>query len=544
MFGLAWLLPGHYPPWVSFQAEAMTALGLVCFGFGVLWTRRGGEVAWPAVAKGMGALAAIPMLQWAAGQILFFSDAILPTLYLLACALAIVIGRVGFGGPEGHRWLARWLSVFIVAGAVSVAIELLQWQGVQYLWLADLRPGDRPYANIAQPNHLATLMGLAWLAVLYLYETHRMSSRAAAALALWLGLGLVMTQSRTAWVFSAGLVVWWGWFRQRAGLRTGSGVIVIAVLVLVTAVVYWPRLNEALLLPQASPWAERMVPGTRGALWQGLLAAVAQSPWWGWGWGQVVVAQQAVAVHQEVGSRMLEYSHNMALDLMLWLGVPLAGLVLLGLVYWVWRHIMCCRTPEQWCLIGALGVIGVHSMTEYPLAYLYFLVPIGLLMGALEAQIPSQPVRHGVAFAGGLGLVLLLMFGLIGREYLASEESERSVRMSLARIGSDPDAEIDFPAVHFLDSVVAYQRFRLQLAHAGMSDDELESMHKVSLRHPFPPAMLRYALAAGLNHRPEQAKATLVALCHMHPKPTCDDARQSWAAAQVRYPVLAAIAAP
>lgn len=497
---------------------------------------------WSAGAVWVVFVGLIPLGQKVSGEIYFRTDAILPALYLLALALAIVIGRAG--GRDGDGWLRQLLVALLGAAVVSVGICLLQWAGVSDLWIADLRYGARPFGNIAQPNHLASLLGWAVVAVWYLFETRRITGLGAFLLMIWLFLGLAMTQSRTAWVFSAGLVGWWWWGRGRAGLRTRYVHVVAAAVLLVAETWLWYRLNEWLLIAQESPWAERMEAGPRYALWQGLAAAVAQSPWWGWGWNQVVLGEYAVAINQNVGGRMLEYSHNVVLDLMLWVGLPLTCLILVAVGYWVWRQIRNCRTPEQWSVLGVLWVICIHAMTEYPHAYLYFLLPAGMFVGVLEAAGNSPALMRGYKFTWALLAGLLIMLGLICQEYLAVEETERSVRMSLARIGNAPDAPISSPPVQILDSAVAYQQFRLRTAHAGMSDAEFDQLRKVAQRHPFPPALLRYALAAGLNQRPEEARGALVALCHMHPQPRCDEARQSWQFAQSRYPELARIPAP
>ena len=38
LFGLAWLLPGHFRPWVSFQQESLAAVGALFLAYG---NRRG-----------------------------------------------------------------------------------------------------------------------------------------------------------------------------------------------------------------------------------------------------------------------------------------------------------------------------------------------------------------------------------------------------------------------------------------------------------------------------------------------------------------------
>ncbi|QDL35936.1 hypothetical protein [Rhodoferax sediminis] len=58
------------------------------------------------------------------------------------------------------------------------------------------------------------------------------------------------------------------------------------------------------------------------------------------------------------------------------------------------------------------------------------------------------------------------------------------------------------------------------------------------------PVLFRYALAAGLNGQPEVARDTLARICRIHEPKRCVEAREGWAALQVRYPQLAGVAAP
>jgi hypothetical protein len=77
-----------------------------------------------------------------------------------------------------------------------------------------------------------------------------------------------------------------------------------------------------------------------------------------------------------------------------------------------------------------------------------------------------------------------------------------------------------------------------------MTSTELADMKAISQRFPTPPAMLRYALAAGLNGQSEDAVVTLRRLCHMHLHDRCAEARTAWREAQAQHPELKGIPAP
>src|SRR5262245_23556976 len=87
---LAWLMPGHYVPWVSFQQECIAAVGAACVVAAIDW--RQPVVRWPALAVGLMLVALLPLVQLLAGQIRFRSDAVLASMYLAGAGLCVVAG--------------------------------------------------------------------------------------------------------------------------------------------------------------------------------------------------------------------------------------------------------------------------------------------------------------------------------------------------------------------------------------------------------------------------------------------------------------------
>lgn len=536
--GLSYVVAGHYMPWPAFQNEWLFALGAAFLAAEVLVRSPKGEPCWPWPAVGVAGLAVLPWLQWGVSQILFFSDALMSSAYLAALALSMVVGYLCRKLPSNEDALAGVFDAFIGAGCVSVAVQCFQWAELSSLWVSELRPGARAYGNLGQANHLATLLGLGWVGVWLRVESGRLSGRSAGMLAAWLGLGIVMTQSRTAGLSAAlliclGLMAWRRQVSQLSWMVWPGAAVLLAV-----AMLGWPLLNGWLLIAQESPWSERMELGVRKSIWPSMVSITRLSPWVGWGWNQVVVAQHAAAAFFPVGHRMVEYSHNLFLDLALWVGVPVGGGVALAMIGWATRSVSGARTVRQHALLAATGVIFVHMMTEYPHAYLYFLIPCGFFIGGIEADRLSGPVRRGWWVAALMGAGLLVLLFKVGVGYFPVEESERTVRMALAWTGAPPDQRHPSSDDGLFDSVLAYQQFRFTQARPGMTEPELATMKRVVSRHPFPPALLRYALALGLNGRPQEAAAELRALCNMHPAVRCDEAKVSWQSARERYPQL------
>lgn len=542
---LALLLPGHYPPWVSFQQEWLAALGVALIGATVLpAARRGGRIAWPAAAWIALVVAVVPSLQWAAGQLDFVSDALLVSLFLAGFGLAIAAGA-SFTGARRAEVLDGLCTVFIAAGIVSTGMALWQWlQLGGSLYVADLAAGFRPYANLAQPNHLSTLLGMAVAAVLRDYEARRMRGSVAALAIAWFGFGMLMTQSRTGWLFVAVVALGWLALRRRAGLSLPATAVVAGVVAFAVGVLLWTRLGDALMLHSVA-LEDRLTSSPRLLIWPVLIDAARQAPWFGYGWNQIGAAQLATALAHPGANHWYVYSHNVVLDLVLWAGVPL-GLLLSGLLaWWFVRQVRRCTDPDHWALLLAISAVLLHAMVEYPHSYLYFLLPVGLMMGLLEGASAGAPRARGLP-AWSLALPLLgmvVMLVWIGVEYIRVEEAFRQLRFVNARIGVDRVADAPTPDVRLLDAPREMHRMMILKPAPGWSGADLQRMREVAERFPTVPVMFRYAQVAGLNGKPEEAARALALLCKLNSERTCGQLLGEWAELQAVHPELRGIQA-
>lgn len=541
---LSWLLPDHFVPWTAFQQEWLAALGVAVVGAAVLLRGQWGPVRWPPLALLALACAGIPLAQTAAGQIFFLSDGLLPLLYLLAFALSMVAGAT-LTSTRRTELLDGLGVAFVVAGFVSTGMAMFQWlQLGPASFISGIAPGARPYANFGQPNNLATLLGLGVVSLARSYENRSINGTVTALGVTWLGFGLLVTQSRTGWLFVALLTGAWAMFRHRASLRVPMPAVVLGALTFCAGVMAWGSVNDALDL-RADGLDERLQTGTRPAIWVNLWDALWRSPWVGYGWSQVVLAQQAAALDHPATVGMIHNSHNLVLDLLLWNGVPL-GLVLVGaLAWWFLRQSRQCGNADHWALLVGVTSVFVHALVEFPLDYAYFLLPVGLMMGVLDGMAGSTPLRRLPAASLAIPLALMTgMLGWVGSEYIRVEDSARQVRLLMAGVGVDRVPTVSPPDVRLLDALREYHRLWITSAKSGMSAAELDWMKTVVRRYPTPPAQLRYALAAGLNGRHEEATVTLARICAMHATSRCVEARESWVRLRTMHPELRRIEMP
>lgn len=533
----AWLMPGHYLPWPTFQTQAVASVGVFLLWVCALANRCLPKI--DGVVVALMSLAVVPLFQWHMGIIVFVADAVVPSVLIALGAITFAVGK-SLRDVLGTHYLYFIFAGLIAAATASVALQWMQWLAIPWLGvlLSDLALPLRPYANLAQPNHLGTLLVVALAGVMYMYCTRVLRGLTLTCLTAWILSGVIMTQSRTAWLqltLLTGFAICWGVREKRA--RDAYLYALIYVLFIVAALA-WIPLNEALLLaPARVEIGERLHAGTRLEYWPVLGRAVLERPWAGWGWNQVGAAQHAMAEGGAAGYELLGSAHNIILDIALQAGVPVAILTTSAGAWWICRHFSF--SPVGMAAVAVLLIL-CHAMTEYPLEHAHFLILIALLMSAVDEapalvwKISSMRVEimSGVVFA-----TVFLFAGCIGIEYLAIERSDRDARFALL-FGVPAGAVIEPPRVELLDGLREYHRFRFTPARSGMSESELEWMRQVAHRYPHPPAILRLALAEGLNEKSDRAQAELRALCHADVPVRCDEARLSWGEVQRRYPHL------
>lgn len=549
MLALAFLMPNHYSPWLSFHSEVVAALAFVPL---IIWANwRPGSI--PALTIGALLLALVPMVQIASDQIFFAGDGWTSLLYLLGFALVVLAGA-RWASESIHPPLVLpeliyfWIGL-VVAAYVSVAIALLQWLGMGGggIYMVDMPLGARAYANLAQPNHFATLLLLALTAHIALFETGRVRSVFALSGAFFLTIGLVLSGSRSVLLALVWLYPAYGFLWRRCNLRT-TPMAMISVSVFYLALSWlWPLLNQTLLLMPDAPVALDRLDSSdvRLVFWTSMLDALGEAPWLGYGWAQIGLAQTATALDYPAVYQYFDSSHNLFIDLLLWNGLPIGLCVIGGLLAWLVWQVRQCRTPIVWTAMLAIGFVLSHAMVEYPLQYAYFLLPVGFLMGALSTLHPS-PVDHlfeHIPQKIQRALVVstaILVFGLFVKvlaEYPVWEKDWRFMRFQEAHIGEPEHVALPHPIL--LTQLSEFMKFSRTDAKPAMSADQLEWMRQVSGRFGHASGMYRYALALALNHHPVEANQVLRRLCQMHTATKCREAKYEWdKSALGEYPIL------
>jgi O-antigen ligase len=324
------------------------------------------------------------------------SSLALQALGLLAgAALMLLTGAAAARGGAGPRVFNALAWALLVAGVLGSAVALVQvfapaWADGTLIASSGL-PG-RAVGNLRQPNHLCSLLLWALVAAVALHALRRLSGAALAALVLLLVLCIELTASRTG---AAGLALLglWGLVDRRLP-RAARLALVAAPLLYALAwagMAWWGDVSQQALGAGARLAADgglgESSPNARPNIWRNALLLIAANPWVGTGFGEFNLAWSMTPFVNRP-TAFFDHTHNLPLQLMVELGVPLALLVmaLLVLALWqAWRRAAraaddATAASSRAALVLVL-LVGIHSMVEYPLWYAYFLLPTALAWG-------------------------------------------------------------------------------------------------------------------------------------------------------------------
>ncbi len=546
VLSLGWLLPNHYQPWMAFHADAWIAMVLALASAAVI-LRSNMPAHWHGVALLVAVLAGLPWLQYGFGLIPFAGQAWISTAYLLGLLLALLTGQRWEQMHPGQ--LAGGLFWAIGAGAlVSVYLQFQTWlrlasTGIFDIWSMDLA-GDRPYANLGQPNQLATLLLWGLLACAWAYTKQKIRGSVALLMASGLLLGIALTQSRTAWLgLTFLLVASWAWRRLWPSKWVAWSVTgLFAFFWTCPFILEW--IADSVLLGSASNYLR--VPQQNEArilVWRLFIDAALERPWLGYGWSELGHALWALGTDFPALHTNFAHSHNLFLDLILWTGVPIGLLVSVALIGWFVSLLRAVTNAQDALLLMFLGVVGIHAMLELPLHYAYFLLPTGLVMGVLNARVNTRFAYQAPRWTLMLVwvMVVVLLQGIV-RDYFRVESSFQAVRYELARIGNLPVAKA--PDVVFLTQLRERIRFLRYEFKPGMSKEELEWMLQVVNAYPGGGMFYKAATALALNDRPEEAGQWLEKICKISDAVSCDLIQQVWAQDALGNPLIAAVPWP
>ncbi|MDK1684499.1 PglL family O-oligosaccharyltransferase [Acinetobacter terrestris] len=508
---LAWLLPIHYRPWVTYTGELFAFLSL--FTLAALYLKD--KIKLPVLSLPLLVLTTIPLIQYLGGELFFFDKALTSTLFVFGFWLSIVIGyNLSVEKIDREDVFTGLSYVFLMAGTATGIIAICQWTNLDaYLpGMVNIQGNTRPYANFAQPNNMATFLLMSLMACLYLYEKKKIQTKWIVACALPIVIGVALSQSRTSWVACLCILVYLAYQQYRGFIRLKWYWACAWFILFVGLIVISPVLSQLLAqtidaqIIQSKDVVQRATGDmSRLAIWNQMLHAIADRPWFGYGWNQTSVAYTLVSDHFQ-GPVWVRSAHNFILDFILWNGLIIGIPFLAYFGYWGYQLNKHVNSVESVIGILMIGAVLIHSMLEFPQYYAYFLLPVGFIMGLVQSQqaniktITLSPNYMRVGYA--VSLVLLI---LIVRDYsVMVPKLNQSMRYEQM-----PEKIINQDQIYLLEEFNRRIEWIRMNPYSKVNAEQLEDIREMVLNYPTKYDLIKYAKVLAFNGYEQEAKHQL-----------------------------------
>lgn len=430
-------------PLSSFYLEAASLGGALLF---VLATASLGlfRVKVPKLAWGLLAMAAFWAIQARTLNLIYPGMNDMTAVAFVVLALAAWACR-SWAAEYGHERIVAVFAWSLFFGAVLQGIvAFMQFQGWAGtgIWKGILAYGTNNVSGqLAQRNHLGHYLMWGVAAAAFLWSSRRMPN--------WLGLlsvvlltGILgLVNSRTILGYAAAIVLivpFWRWRMDKQGNRTAAIMLFAALLVFAFQYAMGPLLSLFSHTGYETAVERAANSGFEGSMrqieWNKAWLAFQSAPWFGHGWNSyglqsfLINAEQKNFTNNILGV-LFTHSHNMVLQLLAEVGLVGTLLVFAAMIAGVWRIVFRPQNPASLLLLCLIAVSLCHSMLEYPLWYIYFLTPFGLMFALAPPS--DEDISDGIRFAkrcnSAVGmLALFLLGGLLRTGWTYTELAEFS----------------------------------------------------------------------------------------------------------------------
>src|SRR5690606_3696200 len=243
LISLAWLMPVHYRPWVTYTGELYAFFAL--FAIAAICLKE--KVRIPAVGLPLLLLAGVPLTHLLVGQVFFFSTAMMGFIFVFSFWLASVLGYyLSTGNYNREETFTNLSYVFLASGTATGMIAICQWTNLDATLpgMVNISGNQRPYANFAQPNNMATFLVMALMSCLYLYEKKKIQSKWLFACAVVIVIGVALSQSRTAWVAAIAIMLYLVFYQYKGVIRLKWYYSTAWLIFFISCIVAFPWLSQ------------------------------------------------------------------------------------------------------------------------------------------------------------------------------------------------------------------------------------------------------------------------------------------------------------
>ncbi|MDO4641435.1 MAG: Wzy polymerase domain-containing protein [Neisseria sp.] len=432
-------------PLSSFYLESASLLFALLFALGSAVTGRISA----RVPEGCWYFFALAVYWWLQARIMALpypgmSDMAVWSFVVIALAIWACRGWVLEVGQE--RVVTVFASVLVTGALLQSVVCILQFTG----WAVYLKgyvlssTTNNIMGQLAQRNHLGHYLMWGVVASAFLWSQRRVSNWFGCFMTVYLALVMGMVNSRSLFVYVAALAIlalFWRWRRGSEGNRSLK-IFLFALLMVVAVQLSFDRLMDVLGIDYFSALdrmeSNEFASSPREVEWVRAWHIFLAAPIWGHGWESY--SQQSFLTNvfptgwrNDLTSVLYTHSHNIVLQLLADMGLVGTLLVFGGLAWVIYPYFKKPVSNENFFPLALLTVSLCHSLLEYPLWYVYFLVPVGLMLGVQPAEGSTFSDRHfggkwmrcGVAVATVFIIVGLVRLGFVYNDLVKFNEVDK-----------------------------------------------------------------------------------------------------------------------
>lgn len=351
------------------------------------------------------------------------------TMYLGLFLLCYLFGGMA-AEARGIAYLAGGMLLCAFLQSLAGLAQLLGWtlggMVMQKMYL-------QAFGNVAQANHYADLIFVGLGALCYLFSQITLRrwwvSTGTLALAFWLTLAAAASASRGTLLYTGlflvlGGLAWWRGRRDPAIREMGLAFLSVGLLsIIAQGLVTFGHVLDAFDVTTAIDRAgDAGSNGQRLYNWGAAVQAIKAHPWIGQGPATFYKASIDAMFTTAPTSfpKFAEHAHNLVLNMGAEFGLPLTILTMGGLGLWYLRLMLRKLTTGGMLALACVGVVGLHSMVEYPLWYTYFIVPVGLCMGIADREGEADRLLALSPYAAtAIGAVALVCLSWVAVDWFA-----------------------------------------------------------------------------------------------------------------------------
>lgn len=372
-----------------------------------------------------------------------------PDLAAWVCA-ALLLGCLPMDESRVTWIVVRGLLLAAVGNSLLCMLQYFDLEDDFFPWIVSTLPG-RVLANVHQVNMLATLLAIGLLCIWHLWREGLMKRPAVELWAAIILAALAATASRTGLLHLVGifvlLCIWHPGHLRRVALVAAVAVLFYAFMSLLLPWLLWVARGIGADRDILSRFGEAALCHSRLVLWGNMLELISLKPWSGWGSGGLLYAHYITPYEGQRFCEKLSNAHNLPLHMMVVFGIPLAILMMLLVLAFLFRLKPWAETrPAAQLGWSTLGLIGLHSMLEYPLWFGGFQLLGGLavmlvFMGRRAQQTPQHVHSRAVMMSGGMrtfaAAIAVSLLGFLSWDYLKVSQLYLPEALRLERYKTD-----------------------------------------------------------------------------------------------------------